>query len=315
MSELRQAIDEYLSLRRSLGFELQRQETVLRRFVTFAERECAEYITTDLVLRWTSEPSNAQPATWAARVGTVRRFARWWSAFDPRTEVPPEGLLPHRYHRQPPYIYSDGEIERLVRAAAELPSANGMRALTYSTYFGLIAVTGMRMSEGIALDRIDVDLVEGILTVRRTKFGKTRLVPLHASTRDALESYAAQRDRIVRCAETPAFFVSDGGRRITQWGTRYNFARVSQQIGLRPPATDGRHGHGPRLHDLRHRFAVQALIGWYRKGLDVEREMPKLATYLGHVHVNDTYWYLEAVPELLQLATERLMQQHQEELS
>ncbi len=315
MSELRQAIDQYLTLRRSLGFELREPETVLRRFVAFADREGAAYITTDLVLRWTSEPSKAQPATWASWVAMVRRFARWWSATDPRTEVPPEGLLPHRYRRQPPYIYSDDEIERLVRAAAQLPSANGLRALTYSTYFGLVAATGIRMSEGLALDRSDVDLDEGILTIRRTKFGKSRIVPLHASTRAVLEGYAAQRDDILRRVETPAFFVSEHGRRITQWSTRYNFARVSQQIGLRPTVGGHRHGHGPRLHDMRHRFAVRTLIEWYRTGLDVEREIPKLATYLGHVHVNDTYWYIEAVPELLQLATERLMQQCQEELS
>ncbi len=313
MSELRQAIDQYIAQRRSLGFELREPEIVLHRFVAFADREGAEYITTDLVLRWTSEPSKAQPATWASWVAMVRRFARWRSATDPRTEVPPDGLLPQRFRRQPPYIYSDDEIERLVRAATQLPSSNGMRALTYSTYFGLVAATGMRMSEGIALDRGDVDLAEGILTIRRTKFGKSRIVPVHPSTREVLESYAAQREHTLLTLQTPAFFVSAHGSRITQWSTRYNFAKVSQQVGLRTPASG--HGHGPRLHDLRHRFAVRTLIEWYRKGLDVERELPKLSTYLGHVHVNDTYWYLEAVPELLQRATERLMQQRQEESS
>ena len=315
MSALRQAIEQYLTLRRGLGFELREAETVLRRFVAFAEREDAAHLTTDLVLRWTRQPSRAQPATWASWVAIVRRFARWWSASDPRTEVPPEGLLPHRFRRQRPYLYSDPEIGQLVRTAAQLPSANGMRPLTYSTFFGLVAATGMRISEGLALDRRDVDLEEGIVTIRRTKFAKLRLVPLHASTREALERYAAQRNRILRRLETPAFFVSEHGRRITQWSTRYHFARVSQQVGLRAPAGGNRHGHGPRIHDLRHRFAVRTLIEWYRKGLDVEREIPKLATYLGHVHVNDTYWYIEAVPELLQLASERLMQQHQEELS
>jgi site-specific recombinase XerD len=306
-------MDQYLALRRSLGFDLREAEAVLRRFVAFAEREGAAYITTGLVLRWMKQPSKAQPPTWASWVAMVRRFARWWSATDPRTEVPPEQLLPDRLRRTAPYIYSDKEIGRLVRAAAQLPSSNGMRALTYSTYFGLVAATGMRMSEGIALDRSDVDLVEAILTIRRTKFGKSRIVPLHASARAVLEGYAAQRDQILPDVETPAFFVSEQGRRITQWSARYNFARVSQQIGLRPPASGCRHGHGPRLHDLRHRFAVRTLIEWYRAGLDVEREIPKLATYLGHVHVNDTYWYIEAVPELLQLATERLMQDPQEE--
>ena len=306
MSELRQAIRQYLALRRSLGFELREAETVLHRFVSFAEREGAAYITTDLVRRWMSEPSKAQPATWASWVAMVRRFARWWSATDPRTEVPPEALAPGRLRRKPPYIYSDEEIARLVQMAARLPSSGGMRGLTYSTYFGLIAATGMRMSEGLALDRSDVDLVEGILTIRRTKFGKSRIVPLHPSTREVLESYAGQREQILRHADTPAFFVSEQGSRITQWSTRYNFAKVSQQVGLRPAARG--HGQGPRLHDLRHRFAVRTMIEWYRKGLDVEREIPKLSAYLGHVHVNDTYWYLEATPELLQLATERLMQ-------
>jgi len=315
MSELRHAMEQYLRLRRSLGFALREPEAVLRRFVAFAEREGASSITTDLVLRWTRQPSRAQPATWASWVAIVRRFARWWSATDARTEVPPEGLLPHRFRRQRPYIYSDDEIERLLRATAQLPSAHGLRALTYCTFFGLVAATGMRMSEGLALDRGDVDLEEGILTVRRTKFGKSRLVPLHASTREALARYAAQRDGLLRRVETAAFFASEHGRRITQWSARYHFARVSQQIGLRPPAAGHRHGHGPRLHDLRHRFAVRTLIGWYRMGLDVEREIPKLATYLGHVHVNDTYWYIEAVPELLQLATERLMRRSPEESS
>jgi len=220
--------------------------------------------------------------------------------------VPPAGLLPGRYVRRRPYIYSDAEIKDLVRAAGQLASAAGLRGRTYATLFGLVAVTGMRISEVVALDREDVDLDEGILRIRRTKFGKSRLVAVHDSTRQVLAEYARERDRIVRRPAAPAFFLSEGGDRVTACAARYNFAKVSREVGLRAATTNGRHGRGPRLHDLRHRFVVSTLLRWYRAGIDVEREMPKLATYLGHVHVNVTYWYVEAVPELLELASRRL---------
>jgi integrase len=236
----------------------------------------------------------------------VRCFAVWLSATERRTEVPPAGLLPYRFRRQRPYIYSDAEIEAIVRAAGQLASPEGLKGRTYSTVFGLLSVTGMRVSEALAFDREDVDLKEGILRIRRTKFGKSRLVPLHESTRQVLVSYARARDRIVHRPATAAFFLSERGTRLTQWATRYNFAKVSREVGLRSPVQGCRHGHGPRLHDMRHRFAARTLVEWYRRGVDVERELPKLATYLGHVHVNDTYWYIEAVPELLELATRRL---------
>ena len=314
MNELRGGLEEYLAIRRCLGFELRLLTGCLRNFVAFAESEGEVCITTELALRWAKQPTAAQPSTWAWRLGMVRRFAAWRSAMDPRTEIPPEGLLPHRYRRKPPYVYTDAEIERLVREASRLPSSRGLKAATYATLFGLLAVTGMRVSEAIGLDRQDVALDDGILTIRRTKFGKSRLVPVHASTRDALGAYAETRDRILRVAMSSAFFVSEHGTRITEWSTRYNFSKVSRRIGLRASAVGYRHGRGPRLHDMRHRFAARTLIDWYRAGLDVERELPKLSTYLGHVHVNDTYWYLEAIPELLQLATTRLMEAQKEVL-
>ena len=273
--------------------------------MAFAEREGADQVTTDLALRWAQQPAGVQPATWASRLRIVRRFALWLSATDRHTEVPPAGLLPGRYVRRRPYIYSDAEIKDLVRAAGQLASAAGLRGRTYATLFGLVAVTGMRISEVVALDREDVDLDEGILRIRRTKFGKSRLVAVHDSTRQVLAEYARERDRIVRRPAAPAFFLSEGGDRVTACAARYNFAKVSREVGLRAP-TAGRHGRGPRLHDMRHRFAVCTLLRWYRAGIDVEREIPKLATYLGHVHVNETYWYVEAVPELLELAARRL---------
>lgn len=310
MSDLRQALEDYISIRRSLGFDLQRPAGALRNFVSFLQTEGASYITAELALRWAKQSANAQPATWACRLGIVRRFATWHRAADPRTEVPSGELLPHRYQRKPPYIYNDAEIERIVCATEQLPSSRGLRAITYSTCFQLLAVTGMRVSEALALDDKDVDLEQGLLTIRRTKFGKSRLLPVHASTTDALRSYIEHRDGILPKSATQGFFVSERGTRITGSSARYTFAKVSQKIGLRAGAPG--HGCGPRLHDMRHRFAAQALVGWYRAGLDVERELPKLATYLGHVHINETYWYIEAVPELLQLATERLVEKHTE---
>ena len=286
-----------------MGFELREVAGCLRNFVTFLGAEGASHITTELALRWATQPAHAQPSTWAWRLGMVRRFAAWHSTVEPRTEIPPAGLLPHRYQRKKPHIYSDEEIENLLRRAARLASPKGLRAHTYTTLFGLLAVSGMRVSEAVNLDRRDVDLSHGILTIRRTKFGKSRHVPIHPSTVAALQQYARRRDRILPMP-TAAFFVSERGTRITDCMARYTFAKLSQQLGLRSRAKG--HGRGPRLHDMRHRFAACTLIHWYRAGLDVERELPKLATYLGHVHINETYWYLEAVPELLQLATDRI---------
>ena len=273
--------------------------------MAFLQAERAPYITRQLALRWATQPAKAQPATWAQRLGIIRRFAIWHSATEPRTEIPPAGLLPHRYRRKPPHIYSDEEIENVLRGSQQLPSPNGLRARTYTTIFGLLVATGMRVNEALGLDRVDVDLERGILYIRRTKFGKSRYVPVHASTVEALKKYAEVRDRVFPAPLIPAFFISEKGTRITECMARYTFAKISQQIGLRVSAKG--HGHGPRLQDMRHRFAARTLIHWYRAGLDVERELPKLSTYLGHVHVNDTYWYLEAVPELLQLATDRLI--------
>jgi integrase len=306
MSQLLQVVQEYLQLRRSLGFLLRGPGRLLHSFAAFAEREKATHLTADLAIRWAQQPADARPTTWAVRLQTVRRFAIWLSASDRRTEVPPTGLLPYRYERKRPYLYSDAEVANLVRTAGQLPSPAGLKGSTFATIFGLLAVSGMRISEALALDQEDVDLQEGILQIRRSKFGKSRLVAVHESTRQVLADYARQRDRVIPRPADAAFFLCEGGVRVTEWSSRYNFAKVSRQVGLRPATKDCRHGHGPRLHDMRHRFAACTLINWYRAGVDVEREIPKLATYLGHVHVNETYWYLEAVPELLELATRRL---------
>jgi len=240
-------------------------------------------------------------------VQMIRRFAQWRQLTDPRTEVPRADLLPGRYRRRPPRLYREEDIPRLLTAARHLPSPKGLRGRTYATLLGLLVITGLRSSEVVALDDADLHPHEAMLLIRRTKFGKSRFVPLHASTMEALTAYQAVRNRVVRHRRTDLLFVSELGVRITQGVAEYTFARVSAQIGLRPPFRAHRLGYGPRLHDLRHRFAIRTLVNCYRAGLTVDPLLPLLATYLGHVHVHDTYWYLEAVPELLQLATERLV--------
>jgi integrase/recombinase XerD len=304
MSTLLQELDRYLTLRRSLGYDLRTAARVLRKFIAFASQERAKHITTDLFLRWQEVFGHAHRATWAARLGMVRLFTQWLHGIDSRHEVPPQALITYRYRRARPYIYSSEEIRRLIDTAAQLPSVNGVRALTYAALFGLIAVTGMRVSEAIALDIRDVDLESGVLTIRRGKLGKARFLPISVTSQTQLKNYSKERDRLLG-ASPQSFFASDRGTRPTDCCVRYNFAVVCQRMGLRPAQWFHRHGRGPRIHDLRHTFAVHTLLNWYRSGKDAAQEMIKLTTYLGHVNPVHTYWYIEAVPELLELASKR----------
>ncbi len=302
MNDLQLLVEEYLATRRALGANLADAEGMLRSFLAFLARSQETFVTTALALRWATEPRDAQPAHLAARLGAVRAFARYANATDARHEVPPTGLLPARPRRAIPYIYSDNELAELIGAARGLSGRTGLRPRTYATLLALLAASGMRSSEPLRLDRNDVDLDQGVLTVRESKFGKSRLLPVHESTAKALESYATQRDHLCPQASSPAFFLSERGTRIVQNTFEQTFVQLSRQVGLRSPS-DSR---GPRLHDLRHRFAVRTLLRWYRDGVDVESHLPRLATYLGHAHMSDTYWYLTATPELLQLAAKRL---------
>jgi integrase len=315
VSTLRDAVEEYLSIRRALGSPIPSAAPTLRRFVDFAEREGADFVTTQLALQWVLELTRPAPATRADYLSVVRRFAAWRSSADPRTEVPPRALLPYHHRRKPPHVYSDEEVGRILAAAARIRSLHGLRGPTFSTLFGLLATSGLRISEALALDDPDVDLVDGVLAVRKGKFGKARFVPLHDSTRQALVRYAERRDIVLPGRRVSAFFVTERGKRLRYFTVQRTFARISWKIGLRPRpprASEGFTGRGPRIHDLRHRFAAARMVQWYREGKDVERELPKLATYLGHSHVYHSYWYIEAVPELLQLATERLIARREE---
>lgn len=304
MRTLAKAVHDYVALRRALGFKMVEVSHRLDDFVRFARRERASRVTVDLAVRWAKLPATVQPTTWATRLRIVRQFAEYLRTLDPRTEIPPRGLLPGKYQRKPPYLYADAEIQRLLQAAGNMRSPTGLRAWTYSTLLGLFTVTGMRISEVLALDRRDVDLREGVLAVRRTKCRKARVVPVHETTRVALVRYARVRDRVHPRRKTEAFLVSEDGLRLNPCSVREIFVRLSRAIGIRTRL--GRFGHGPRLHDLRHRLAVNTLVRWYRSGVDVERRLPVLSTYLGHTKVTDTYWYLEAIPELLRLALTRV---------
>lgn len=306
MSALHDELAKYVATRRALGTKLRWPASVLRKFVDFAEAEGAQFVTTDLAVRWALQSVGVQRATHARRLEIVRGFAIWLQASDPRTQVPPRGLLPAGQRRPAPHIYGDGEIADLMAAAAKLRSASGLRATTIKTLLGLLVATGLRPGEALALDVNDVDLAAGILTVRESKFGKSRLVPIEESTRVALTTYARFRDTLRPCRDTPAFLVAGRGTRLGASATRRTFALLCQAVGLRPRLDGRRLGRGPRLQDVRHTFATRRLIEWYRAGLDADRLMPRLATYLGHLGMAETYWYIQAVPELLRLATERL---------
>jgi site-specific recombinase XerD len=301
MKTLQDGVEEYISIRRALGFKLDRPSRLLFDFVSFMQEEGTSHITTELALRWAKKPKNSQPSWWSQRLSCVRGFARYWSVIDTCTEIPPPDLLPSQYKRRLPYIYTNREINKLLGAAKDLPLKSGIRRWTYYILFGLLVVTGLRISEAIALKCDDVDLKESKLTIRESKFKKSRLIPIHKSTCNKLKLYGYKRKHFYKKNSAPYFFISDSGSPLTCNIVQWTFVKISHQIGLRGPSDS----FGPRIHDMRHRFAVTTLLNWYRSGLNVERHIPTLSTYLGHVNVCDTYWYLSAVPELLAIAGNR----------
>jgi len=302
MNDLKEAIKDYLTLRRGLGFKLKKHTRFLQEFASFLQRTDESTITSRLALQWATEPQHIKPCEWAARLSAVRSFARYLSALDPRTEIPPQGLLPYRTLRAKPYIYSDEQIRQLLEAAQTMPATHSLQPWTYHCLFGLLAVTGLRISEALNLTVTDVDWSESILTIRHSKFGKSRLIPLHASSIKILSEYGVRRDRLFTHRKSPYFFCSRFDGRLDEGQVRRTFYTVSRQIGIREASAS----RGPRLHDFRHRFAVETLLRWHRNGEDVQRRLPILSTYLGHAHVSDTYWYVTATPELMEAVCQRL---------
>jgi integrase len=301
MTGLRDALAGYLALRRSLGFKLERPGQLLADFTSYLEAAGAPTVTTELALAWATAPADADPTWWRARLAAVRPFARYLATRIPGTEVPPAGLLPGPLSRRAvPYLYSPASIAGLLAAAGTISSP--LRAATYQTFIGLLAVTGMRAGEAIGLDRSDVDLTASLLTIRQSKFGKSRQLPVHATTVAALAGYAALRDQHHPRPATPAFFISLTGTRLIYKNVHYTFRRLTRAAGLAPRSAQCR----PRIHDLRHSFAVTTLLRWYQDGGDVAARLPLLSAYLGHADPGGTYWYLTGTPELLALAAARL---------
>lgn len=306
MNTIREAVHEYVRLRRSLGFKLAYTEQTLLQFAGFLEERGASHITQELALSWAQRPSNVQPSKWAERLSKARAFARYRQAADPRTEIPATGLLPYRPRRARPYIYTKAEINALLNAARNLPYHGERQALLPWTYYCLIgplAVSGLRVGEARDLELEDVDLQAGLLTVRAGKHGRTRLVPLHRSTCRVLTDYVVGRQRHWMDRPVPNnLFLSSVG---TPFNVKYGqvtFRKLCRQVGL----TGHANGRPSRLHDFRHTLAVKTLESWYRQDKDPEKMLPWLSTFMGHVGVSDTYWYLENSPGLMKEAMNRL---------
>lgn len=287
-------VEDYLRLRRALGFKLDEHARLLRKFVAHLDAIGAEVVTIEVALSWAVEPIvPAGSVVPAMRLLVVRGFARYLTGIDPRTEIPPTGLIPLRRHRRVPYIYTDEEILALM-GRARRAIRQRLVAATYDTLIGLLAATGMRISEAIKLDNADIDYNQAVLLVRESKFNKSRYLPVHDSTLDALERYVHQRDQLCPDPRDPSFFVSLRRRRLDDCAVHVTFRRLCDASGVGASAP-----FPPRLHDLRHTKAVRTLLDWYREGVDVQARLPALSTYLGHLNPAYTYYYLSAAPELL----------------
>lgn len=312
MKELTREIDEYLRLRRGMGFKLEVDETHLRRFAEFLAERKASYITTQLALAFACEKVEVGAVGRVGRLVSIRGFARHLHAFEPKHEIPPAGLIRRAKPRAKPRLCSQSELRRLLAAALDVTATEtrGLRPWTLHALFGLLAVTGMRVGEVIALHRTDVNWEDGVITVRGGKFGKSRMVPVHCTTLKVLREYAHRRDRHLRRGwrgekvsdAGDLFFVSNRGTALSSGWLRASLRVLLQRSGMTGPGRPNM-----RIHDLRHRFAVETLLKWYRqKNCDVEAHLPALSTFLGHVNVEATYWYLSSTPALCAATTSRL---------
>lgn len=300
MKTLTKRLDQYLDLRRSMGFKLHEADSLLRSLLAFMEGRRADIITSRIALEWATQPAACAPQRWAKRLCYVRHFAEFVSAFEPRTEIPSCDVLPYpAARRNPPYLFSPAEIARLIKGAKRLRSRRGLLGSTYATLFGLLAVTGMRVGEAVKLDLTDMIFDRLLLHVRHAKFGKSRWVPIHPTTRKALLVYKEKRDRLYPHAG-PHFFVTERGCRITVGTVNPVLRKLCEQVGIDPG------GRRISVHAFRHCFAIRTITNWYQDDEDAERRLPELSTFLGHTNPANTYWYLSAIPELLAAVTARL---------
>jgi integrase len=297
---------DYLALRRALGFKLEAVGRILGQFVDWLTAQHVPTPTIDHALAWVNLPTGAAQSWRAIRLSAVRGFATYLHSLDPSVQVLPADLIRHGPDRATPYLYSTHQITKLLAAAGDLRPP--LRAATYQTLIGLLAVAGLRVGEAIGLDTSDLDTDQGLLTIREAKFAKTRQVPLHPSTIAAVNAYISLRDHTRPNPICPALLVSITGTRLQHSTVGLTFGRLTRAAGITRRSAACR----PRPHDLRHSFAVATVLDWYRAGLDVETMLPYLATYLGHGDPKHTYWYLSAAPELMVLAAERLQTHLQE---
>jgi integrase/recombinase XerD len=301
-SSLTDHADRYLQLRRALGFKLERHGRLLPQFVAYLETAGASTITRELAVAWAQLPIDAQPKHWAARLSIVRGFAVYLQTIDPATEIPPANVFAVRYQRPTPFVWSEQDIGRLLTAARGLRPR--LKAASYEALFGLLAVSGMRIGEAVALDRDDIDLNSGLVMISEeiAKRERARLIPLHPTTTAALLSYTATRDELCPAPRSSRFFITSTGGAISRVQLSAALRMITIDLGLRAETVH------PRAHDLRHGFAVRTLIDWQRSGVAIDERIAVLSTYLGHVTPADTYWYLTATPELMQHAADRLDQ-------
>jgi integrase len=299
VTSLTDHLEQYLAMRRALGFKLERHGKLLADFVQFCTRRDEERVSVDAAIAWASLPTTASPVWLAERLSVVRGFARWLHALDPRHEIPPTRWWSAPARRRAPYLYSPQELSALLAGARAEPEP--LRAATFETLIALLAVTGLRPGEAMALDREDLDTSRRILLVRNTKFGKSRLVPIHPTTLEALDHYGRRRDRLCPSPRDRALLLSPSGERLRHSTVQPVFRRIVRRAGI-----DGNGQRSPRLHDLRHGFAVATLEHWHASGVDVNAALPKLSAYLGHRDPASSYWYLSGTPELLAHGVARL---------
>jgi integrase len=300
MSPLEQALADYLQLRHSLGHELAEAAWLLPKFVAYLDAHDLRTVTIEAALEWSQQSATGTVTTVGPRRMTAARgFARYLSGIDPGTEVPPLGLMPSRQRWRRPFIYTPADIDAIM-SQARASIVSPLRAATYQTLIGLLAASGLRIGEAIKLDRSDIDWDQGVLLIRESKFGKSRLVPLHPTTMQALAENARLRDELQRRPKDASFFVSLTRKRLSYAVVGQTFRQLVDNAGVGADAPSP-----PRLHDLRHTFAIRTLLSWYRSDEDVQAKIPSLSTYLGHREPASTYWYLSAAPELLALAAAR----------
>lgn len=302
MKTLKKGIEEYLKNRCNVGFKMQSARKLLLEFALFLKENGATSITVKLALDFATRNPETSRERWAVRLRAIRQFAKYWSTEDLRTEVPPKNALPYSYRRKAPYIYTDDEIKRLIECSESGQPHNRFNQHTYFVLFGLLAVTGMRIREVLNLECNEINFKDRIITITKSKFRKTRYIPIHNSTIEVLKNYSNCRNQHFPNHKIPQFFIDHNGNALKGARVGYIFRKRKIKIGM----ISQKDRRSQRISDFRHTFAVKTLINWYKKGVNnIDSYIPLLSTYLGHVKPSNTYWYLTAIPELLNIVAAR----------